>query len=316
MDTEKLFLTNEKLDIVYRELEENDLNTVRYFVEITRHLQEIHHFLLIFIKNIDCMQKEYVLMNTGNVIYNQKPAIREEDYIAINSYIINIISAGRTLVESMECYVESNMNTDAAAKQKYLDFYHKTYDSSFAYRLLIRLRDYSQHGHLPVSSTGNNYYFDLVQIVDKPHYNHNKTLETEMKNIVHEIITVYRDTPTIALTETLAEFVEKLLSIYKMFWYQTEHEFAEAYANFQNIISAYPENIINEEDGRSDFFVYDMVDCNAHIVNIKSNAQEMLNMFKKESECLYNEYAEAFKELLSGNILISCSQQNIDMECY
>ncbi len=134
----------------------------------------------------------------------QNPANSGADYISVNSHIINIISAGRTLIESMECYIKNNSDI-GDAKQKYLDYYHNTYDSSFAYRFLIRLRDYSQHGHLPVSSTGNNYYFDLIQISNKPHYNHNKTFETQMKSIIDEILEKYHNTPTISLTETLAE---------------------------------------------------------------------------------------------------------------
>lgn len=311
MDTEKMFLTDETFNLVCEELSENDLKIARHYVEVTRHLQETHHLFLIFKNDIDNLQKEYVLENTGNVFCGQNPAENEDDYIAINAYTISIISAGRTLVESMECYIKNNTNIDDTAKQRYLDFYHKTYDSSFAYRLLIRLRDYSQHGHLPVSSMRNNYYFDLIQIVDKPHYNHNKTFENQMKNIIDEILTKYHDTPTIALTETLAEFVVKLLSIYKMFWYQTEDELNEAYNMFQNVISDYSDNIITQEDCSSGLFVYDIVGSNAHVVNSEDNVHEAFIKFKNEAEALYNEYNEAYKEVLSGNLYISYSENQL-----
>lgn len=306
-----MFLTDETFNLVCEELSENDLKIARHYVEITRHLQETHHLFLIFKNDIDNLQKEYVLENTGNVFCGQNPAENEDDYIAINAYTISIISAGRTLVESMECYIKNNTNIDDTAKQRYLDFYHKTYDSSFAYRLLIRLRDYSQHGHLPVSSMRNNYYFDLIQIVDKPHYNHNKTFENQMKNIIDEILTKYHDTPTIALTETLAEFVVKLLSIYKMFWYQTEDELNEAYNMFQNVISDYSDNIITQEDCLSGLFVYDIVGSNAHVVNSEDNVHEAFIKFKNEAEALYNEYNEAYKEVLSGNLYISYSEKQL-----
>lgn len=306
-----MFLTDENFNLVYKELSENDLDTARHFIETTRHLQEIHHLFLIFKKDIDNLQKEYALMNNGDVFSGQNPAENEDDYIAINAYTISIISAGRTLVESMECYINNNTSIDDNAKQRYLDFYHKTYDSSFAYRLLIRLRDYSQHGHLPVSSMRNNYYFDLIQIIDKPHYNHNKTFENQMKNIIDEILTKYHDTPTIALTETLAEFVVKLFSIYKMFWHQTENELNETYNRFQNVISAYPDNIITQRDCFTGLFVYDIVGSNAHVVNPEDNAQEAFTKFKNEAEVLYNEYNEAYKEVLSGNLYISYSENQL-----
>lgn len=244
-----MFLTDESLNLVYKELSENDLKIAKHFIEVTRHLQEIHHLFLIFKKDIDNLQKEYVLMNNGDVFSGQNPAENEDDYIAINAYTIRIISAGQTLVESMECYINNNTNIDDTAKQRYLDFYHKTYDLSFAYRLLIRLRDYSQHGHLPVSSLGNNYYFDLIQIVDKPHYNHNKTFENQMKNII--------------------------------------------------------DNIITQRNCFTGLFVYDIVGSNAHVVNPEDNAQEAFTKVKNEAEVLYNEYTEAYKEVLSGNLYIS-----------
>ena len=123
MDTERMFLTDEGFSLTYKELLENDLEVARHFIEVTRHLQEIHYLFLIFINNIDNLQKEYVLMNNGDVFYRDRAANDERDYISINSYIINIISAGRTLVESMECYINSNSNIDNEAKNKYLDFY-------------------------------------------------------------------------------------------------------------------------------------------------------------------------------------------------
>ena len=118
MYTERMFLTDEGFSLTYEELLENDLEVARHFIEVTRHLQEIHYLFLIFINNIDKLQKEYVLMNNGDVFYRERAANDESDYISINSYIINIISAGRTLVESMECYINSNLNIDDEAKNR------------------------------------------------------------------------------------------------------------------------------------------------------------------------------------------------------
>ena len=53
MDTERMFLTDEGFSLTYEELLENDLEVARHFIEVTRHLQEIHYLFLIFINNID-----------------------------------------------------------------------------------------------------------------------------------------------------------------------------------------------------------------------------------------------------------------------
>lgn len=308
-----MFLTDDGFNLVYEELAEEDLKTARHFIETTRHMQEIHQLFQILKKDIDNLQNEYVLKNNGNVFREQNPANSEADYISVNSHIINIISAGRTLVESMECYIENNSDV-GDVKQKYLDFYHNTYDSSFAYRLLIRLRDYSQHGHLPVSSMGNNYCFDLIQIANKPHYNHNKTLKKQMKSIIDEILEKYHNTPTISITETLAEYVVKLLAIYKMFWYQTEKELTEACTKFQTVVSCYPDNIIKEQEGLNGLFIYDVVDGNAHVVDPNDKPDEMVIRFKKEADDNYDEYAEAYKEIFGANLYIKLSDDQIVVE--
>lgn len=308
-----MFLTDDGFNLVYEELAEEDLKTARHFIETTRHMQEIHQLFQILKKDIDNLQNEYVLKNNGNVFREQNPANSEADYISVNSHIINIISAGRTLVESMECYIENNSDV-GDVKQKYLDFYHNTYDSSFAYRLLIRLRDYSQHGHLPVSSMGNNYCFDLIQIANKPHYNHNKTLKKQMKSIIDEILEKYHNTPTISITETLAEYVVKLLAIYKMFWYQTEKELTEACTKFQTVVSCYPDNIIKEQEGLNGLFIYDVVDGNAHVVDPNDKPDEMVIRFKKEADDNYDEYAEAYKEIFCANLYIKLSDDQIVVE--
>lgn len=314
MDSERMFLADDGFTVDFRELSEDDLKTAEHFIEITRHLQEAHHLFLIFEKDIESLQKEYVLKNSGKVFCGQISANSEADYISVNSYIVNIISAGRTLVESMECYIENNYNIDDNAKKEYMDFYHNIYDTSFAYRLLIRLRDYSQHGHLPVSSMGNKYYFDLIQIANKPHYNHNKTMKNQMKNISDEILTKYHDVPTVSLTETLAEFVAKLLSVYKMFWYQTETELTQAYSEFQKTVLSYSDNVIKDENNQSEFFIYSIVDGNAHIVDPNFNPQEMFENFKKEAEASCDKYEKAYKELMGGNLFVQYSDGQISIE--
>ena len=51
---------------------------------------------------LDSFDAKYLLMSDGKVLKNGEPAISEDDFIAINAMVNNLISAGRTLVESME----------------------------------------------------------------------------------------------------------------------------------------------------------------------------------------------------------------------
>lgn len=167
MDTEKTFIFRDQMiELSAAELSPDEVELAKQHVEITRHLKEIQQLYLMFQYALDCIDSKYTLMSNGKVLKNNDPANTEADFIAINAMVNNLISAGRTLVESMECYVSENYPKDDSNRKEYMDFYHKTYDISFPYRFLIRMRDYSQHGHLPVNQDGEWYGFDLYQVLN------------------------------------------------------------------------------------------------------------------------------------------------------
>ncbi len=304
IDSERIFFFDkEPLDISFNELSSDDLKTARCHVELHRHTEKIHQLFLMFKFNLDCIQNNYTLMNSGEVFQNNNPAKGDEDYIAINAYVNNLISAGRTLIESMECYFNV-LHNDDEQKNQYLDYYHNTYDKSFAYRFLIRLRDFSQHGHMPVFKQGHNYYFDLKQILETPHFNHNNALKQQMKRSADEIIEIYRDNPTLSLTKTLAEYVSQLLLIYHKFWLQIEPNIIDASLKFQSIIKSNAQNIIDNGNGFAKFFIYDVVEGNAHATPIDINSQAMLQNFKEEARIISEEYQEALKQLFEATFWI------------
>lgn len=318
MDTEKTYRTYGPLkDITIVKLGANDLEDFKRHVEITRHLQEIHSLFLIFKFQIDILQKEYTLKSGGRVFINQRVADRQEDYIAINAHTINIISAGKTLVQSMESFVDMDyFPPDSELKKEYLDYYHNVYDHSFAYRLMIRLRDYAQHGHLPIDNNGNEYHINLVTILRKPHYNHNKTIADEMKKIADEVGDVYDDIPTFSLTLTLAEFTSKLLSIYQKFWNISENALLKSQKCAQDIIKRYPENIINTSEESSGFFIYDEEPEGwIHAVSCADDPGAMYTQFKNEAQETFDEYMNAWHELTKGTVKIQCiNKERIEVE--
>lgn len=123
-------------------------------------------------------------MSSGQVIRNNHPATTDEDYIAVNAFVINWISAARTLTALMENCIKGNFAKDDPKYQVYMQNYHDLYDHCFSYRLLIRLRNYAQHGHLPVSQEGDWYGFDLYKILKKSHYLHNAQVKRELEDVV------------------------------------------------------------------------------------------------------------------------------------
>lgn len=295
MDTEKFFILNKENALFdftnFSELHAIDLDIAEHHVELTRHLQEIHQLFLVLKFNLDILEKEYCLMNTGRVFHNGQEAAKESDYIAINAFIGNIISSGRTLIENMECFVKEILPAKSESQQAWLNYYHDVYDRSFAYRFLIRLRDFSQHGHLPVSYSKDSYCFDLIQVLNKPHYNHNPKIKVELEKFTQISLETYRDTPTLSLTLTLAEYFSELMSIYSRFWTVVESHFVETNTKFKILLKEWSCNI------SFDYFAYKIVDSNAHLVSIKDEPTKMFNTYKKEAKQTYKEYRRAWEQI-------------------
>ena len=205
------------------------------------------------------------------VFRDQFPADQEEDYIAINAYTTNIISAGKTMIESMKNFTDLKCLTDEN-RSSYSAMVSKIYDTVFSYKLLIRLRDYAQHGHLPVNSSENIYYFDLINILGKPHFNHNKAVKEQMIQAIATCADLFKDTPRLSLTKSLAEFVAATFRIYRNFWMFAEYAVLNAKEKIKDIVATYPE--------------------------------KMFVQFKEEAEKISDQYIQAWHELIKDAQLI------------
>lgn len=306
MDTEKTFmLHNQGPDLLFSALCPDELTIAKEHVEITRHLQEIHQLYLMFQYALDCIDSKYTLMSNGKVLKNNDPANTEADFIAINAMVNNLISAGRTLVESMECYVSENYPKDDSDRKEYMDFYHKTYDISFPYRFLIRMRDYSQHGHLPVNQDGEWYGFDLYQVLNKPHFKHNGLIKQQLDNAVKEVMDVYGDIPRLSLAMTLAEFTANLLAIYHQFWVSVEPMLLASEKKFKELIANHPENVNVVGEEKVSLFIYDVeIDGLAHMVFTDDDSSQMLSNFKTVAKAAADRYMNSWDQLKRGTLAV------------
>ena len=306
MDTEKTFmLHNQGPDLLFSALCPDELTIAKEHVEITRHLQEIHQLYLMFQYALDCIDSKYTLMSNGKVLKNNDPANTEADFIAINAMVNNLISAGRTLVESMECYVSENYPKDDSDRNEYMDFYHKTYDISFPYRFLIRMRDYSQHGHLPVNQDGEWYGFDLYQVLNKPHFKHNGLIKQQLDNAVKEVMDVYGDIPRLSLAMTLAEFTANLLAIYHQFWVSVEPMLLASEKKFKELIANHPENVNVVGEEKVSLFIYDVeIDGLAHMVFTDDDSSQMLSNFKTVAKAAADRYMNSWDQLKRGTLAV------------
>lgn len=245
-----------------------------------------------YVFNLNALHKEYTLYANGTTVCKSSPVVDyERDFYAINALVTNILSSGKSLCDAMEnCFKISFPDADEYKRWK--KFASEKYDSVFSFRFLSKMRDFSQHGHIPVSvgDGKGSFCFDLIQIKNKPHFRHNSAMKQEYQEIIEEINMINHGVPSLSLVYSLAEYVYVLLLIYYQFWLEVNNPLENSATMFESVVKKYP---FNEKEGT---FIYKSEGSIVHCVMLE-DTRKMLHKNKKEAEEAYNEYKKAWDEI-------------------
>ena len=189
------------------QLEGEDSAVVSQYFWLINQIIEIKQLFSVFQFNRLAMDHFYELFVSDEIVRRDTQNFIENDFIAINALVINFISSGKTLIEAIERFVKTGYGKESVFFKDFKSaVLSKAYDENFPYRFLLHIRNFAQHGHLPVSQNTNKFCFDFTQILETLHININTSLAEEMERIENEIIEKYTDIPRIALVFTLANF--------------------------------------------------------------------------------------------------------------
>lgn len=297
MDSEKYLVYDEKLkkeicDVAYLDGRENDISNVENYIEFTRALYEIYQWFDIFNYNLEGL----------------KNSINIKEKIGINANFINLVSGGKNLIESISGCVKYFCNDE---KADYFDkqYIKGEYDKNFSYRLLTRLRNFSQHNHIPVSCR-ENVCLDLHQIYETPHYSFNKTLQKEVSDFMEEIEIKYNGIPALDIQYTVTSYVCSVYKIYKAFLTEIRCELLKTKERCYSIFKEKPELIEQPDNKKYEgfLFYFSSIDDNIiHTFNTReepenlliSNINKLIDLEKKELEIL-KKIKESSIELLKN----------------
>ena len=280
----------------------DELEAIQSYVEITRHIQEIQQLYLIFRYNQRILLSTYDLNNRDRIKRNRPPFETFDNRTELNALVISFISAGKTLIDSLTtCVTESEKNSGIFTSFK--KFLTCSYDDSFSYRLLTRLRDFSQHGHLPVSVINDDICFDIAQILYTPHFNHNKSLSQEMRKFVDELLVINKTHPFHMFTLAVADYTVSVYRIYSEFYTQIEPIFLKNHSKFRELITAYP-GVIKHEDPKFNGYLFYLIDNALHVINTFDRAETMFEAYKKEATNNYNNEQQEFDSFRTSIHLI------------
>lgn len=304
MNTEEyILLNNTNIDIEKIEIpdfSDNELTLIESFLEYTRHIQEINQLFRIFRINLQDLLLHYVLNTDDTIIRKIDLCNNEEDIIIINALVINYISSAKTFTESIENFLFKKLGESELNNFK-TNCLSKIYDEKFSYRLLIRLRDYAQHGHLPVHmSWDKKCSFDLEQILYPPHFNHNKKIQEEMINLKQKIYNKFQDNPRIMFTMSIAEFQLCILEIYICFINTIKENLVDLVNRLDKLIKERPNIIYRSDDALNGFILYSIKNESVHCFDPKQKPIEMIDNIKTDVENELKEAQTEFEKLIKS----------------
>lgn len=280
-------LKNSIIDVdefLLSEMTDDNRKNFKHYVEITRHIIELNKLFHIFRCNLDILLHHFQLNTNGLIVSKVVTENQESDYIQINSFTINFISSAKSLLESIEAFMKTNSSSETFKlfKEKYLS---KTYDNCFSYRLLLHLRNFAQHGHLPVSIDNKRVYFDLYEILNVPHFDLNKNLSKEIAELEKDIYDKYGDLPHISYTFTIAEFNVEVTKVYCDFLNASKSLLNDSITKINTLLKEKPYFVISDQNSPFKGMVLFDYDDNqtVHFFDSKVNIMKNFYEFKKEA---------------------------------
>lgn len=199
-------------DIVHLSKENEKL--IVNFLSTSDELHTINQFYHVYIFNF-CQIFYHFELGTNDNIRKQN-GLNGDEFIIINSLLINLMSSSKTLVDLL-------INFDKKYSQKLEKMINKIYDSELSYILIMTLRNFALHGHIPLYFNQNRYSFNLDYILKEGEkFNFSKSSKEAFTKIRDEIRHMYGDIANIAFTTTLMDFHLNLLKIYYQFYIENQ----------------------------------------------------------------------------------------------
>ena len=310
MNTEAMVLSKDldfdisKLKVPNLKLEEE--KSLKKYISITKQIQELDQLFHIFRYNLKMLLNHYKIYHDGTIEYHYFYDSDESDYIIINTLVINYIGSGRTLTEAIEKVIEDifGKNTNLFKKLKE-DYISKEYDTNLSYRFLHCMRNFSQHGYLPVSINNNGMcVFDIDAILSAYHFTFNKKIKDEMLDIKQKIYEKYEGYPKINFTKTIADFNMGVIKVYKDFLNIIDTELASSVKEVKKLIKKKPKLIHKSSTHLNNFILYRLSDGSLHcfpkyinksikmINDMKDNVSNILQEESIEYEKIINTWRE------------------------
>lgn len=280
----------EEIDDYLNLFSEDELLAIESYVGMCGKIHDISQFYQLFSYNISLFKRCFnIYYNDFITDLNGTPATEVE----VNTHIINIASAGRTVVEIIEGSLKDFPEGDVFKKNTI----SSTFDKSFSYKLVYYIRNYGQHGHFPVKNDDGYFSFDLDYILTEENYNGNKSTKAEFVDLATDLHE-FHGGAKVACVLSILQFICDVINIYIEYlkWIRTKVASAE-----NEVI-----RITSEID--RDVIVYSIKDGYAHAFH---KDFEMMTKIKTDLSFMKNEFNTYSKNVQYGK---KHSFESIDLQ--
>ena len=264
------------------------------YIALARDIIEANQLFEVFYFNLLNLRNSFILHYDDEISRTEHCPDCSSDFIAFNAFVINLISSSKTLTEFLRATAKRWLGDN---NNNYNLYVSKKYDESFNYRFLINLRDYMQHGYLPVSFCYGRYSFDPDQILDVPHFNVKNKLKNDLENFIKELEVPDQTNPHIALTFAISSFVVTVTDIYRKFLYYFQRPVSSSYKEIKELIKEKPSIVCNYHKDFEGYIIYDIEEDGFHAFNSKDNPNNMINDYAKRCAEIYNDETAVYDEL-------------------
>lgn len=272
-------------------ISKEEISIIDTYIEITKFVQEINNLFKAFMFNRDNMISLYKFNVNDCLERTIENKFKQNDYILVNTLIINYISIGKSVTEAIENFGRYIFGKKS---DRFIEFKNKciskTYDEEFSYRFLYLLRNLSQHCHFIVSvDSGNRYSFNIDQILSTKNYDFNETMKEELTKIREEIYNKFNDHPRISVTTTIVKYHLSVIKIYLDSLEYVETIMEEYYNKINQIIKENPKLVHKSNNCLDGYVLYKMEDNRIHSFNSKDKFLDMFKRIKEEIKKIYKD---------------------------
>ncbi|HDL2659913.1 TPA: hypothetical protein PW137_002594, partial [Enterococcus faecium] len=270
-----------QIDSLLETITESDKRIFLNYVELTRHIIELDKLFNVFRYNLTNLLKHFTIFTNDLIESTGEKLTEDQYYYQINALTINLISSAKTLTESIEVCMK-NFLAEKDFKSFKNKILSKPYDEHFSYRFLLHMRNYSQHGHLPVNIHQQRVYFDLDEILAMPHFDFNGQLKKELDVLRKDIYNQFRDSPRISYVYTVAKFNLVITEIYFNYLKEIKPILIKLNDEKNELLLNTKFQLINSDGSSSDMLFYEFDGENYHCFNRKDNSISMYADIKRE----------------------------------